>query len=66
MFEEITEFFAPLVEEITSFLLGVGLSLTFIKNEEKRHPIVLNLWSYRMYILAFFLMILAISWRQKS
>ena len=66
MFEEITEFFAPLVEEITSFLLGVGLSLTFIKNEEKRHPIVLNLWSYRMYILAFFLMILAISWRHKS
>ena len=66
MLDGILDFFAPLVEEITSFLLGIGLTLTFVKNEEKRHPIVLNLWSYRMYILAFFLMILAISWRHKS
>ena len=66
MLEGILEFFAPLVEEITSFFLGIGLTLTFVKNEEKRHPVVLNIWSYRMYILAFFLMILALSWRQKT
>ncbi|MBR2685236.1 MAG: hypothetical protein IKE59_04205 [Erysipelotrichaceae bacterium] len=64
MLDGILDFFAPLVEEITSFLLGIGLTLTFVKNEEKRYPVVLNLWSYRMYILAFFLMILAVSRRQ--
>ena len=64
MLDGILDFFAPLVEEITSFLLGIGLTLTFVKNEEKRYPFVLNLWSYRMYILAFFLMILAVSRRQ--
>ena len=64
MLDGILDFFAPLVEEITSFLLGIGLTLTFVKNEEKRYPVVLNLWSYRMYILAFFFMILAVSRRQ--
>ena len=64
MLDGILDFLAPLVEEITSFLLGIGLTLTFVKNEEKRYPVVLNLWSYRMYSLAFFLMILAVSRRQ--
>ncbi len=58
--EQLVLFFEPLVEEITSFFLGIGLALTFVKQKEKDNPWVLNIWSYRIYLIAFFLVILAV------